>query len=117
MVWGHHSQGQARMDTHYLQMEWPPDIKAEVLRTNTQQLGNITNSDIEMAGLLLLFLFMEMVCELGAGCHVALFSNNDPTVHLVRCMAPKGSCIVEKLLRGTDALTKNHSHIPSAPLY
>ncbi len=42
-------------------MEWPDDIKASlVLFTNPR--GTITNSDLEMAGLLLLWLVVEAVC-------------------------------------------------------
>jgi hypothetical protein len=53
-------------------LEWPDDIKQEVLLTNSGKQGNLTNSDLEMAGLLLLFLVMEEVCKLGPGDHVAL---------------------------------------------
>lgn len=35
--------------------EWPGDTKKEVLRTNSGKKGRLTISDLEMAGLLLLF--------------------------------------------------------------
>eukprot|EP00956_Cyclotella_meneghiniana_P034528 scaffold105814_cov64-Cyclotella_meneghiniana.AAC.1 len=61
-------------------MEWPEDIREEVRRTNSGRGGKPTNSDLEMAGLLLLFLVMEEVCKFKPGQHVALFSDNSPTV-------------------------------------
>jgi hypothetical protein len=98
-------------------MECPLDIKAEVLRTNMLQRGRLTNSDLEMAGLLLLFLIMETVCELGPGCHVALFSNNAPTVHWVRRMAAKGSRVAGQLLRALTLRLKTTHVSPLTPLH
>jgi hypothetical protein len=53
-------------------LEWPYDIKEEVRKTNSGNGGKLTNSDLEMAGLLLLFLVMEVVCSFEHGTHVAL---------------------------------------------
>ncbi len=61
-------------------LEWPPDIKKAVFHTNVKQGGHLTNSDLEMAGLLLLWLVMEDVCNITPGIHVALFSDNLQTV-------------------------------------
>jgi hypothetical protein len=36
--------------------------------------GTITNSDLEMAGLFLLWLVMEDVCDLRPGAHVAILA-------------------------------------------
>jgi hypothetical protein len=80
-------------------MEWPQWVKDEVIKTNSGRGGSLTNSDLEMAGLLLLFLIMEDVCNLGRGDHVALFSDNSPTVSWVRKMAAKGSKVADQLLR------------------
>ena len=38
--------------------------------------GDITNSDLDMAGLLMLWIVMEEVCPKLRADHVALFSNN-----------------------------------------
>jgi hypothetical protein len=62
-------------------LPWSDGIKGEVQKTNAGQGGKISNSNLEMAGLLLLFLVMEEVCNFKPGAHVALFSNNSPTVN------------------------------------
>ena len=80
-------------------MEWPQDIKDEVLKTNAGQGGKLTNSDLEMAGLLLLWLMMEAVCHLTPASHVALFSDNSPTVQWTRKLAAKSSLVAGQLLR------------------
>jgi hypothetical protein len=54
--------------------EWPQEIK------DLYQNDAITNSDLEMAGLLLLWLIMESVCGTLREKRVALFSDNSPTV-------------------------------------
>jgi hypothetical protein len=43
------------------QMEWPDDVKKD-MKSESNPEGHITNSDLEMAGLLLLWLVMEEVC-------------------------------------------------------
>eukprot|EP00956_Cyclotella_meneghiniana_P026594 scaffold57877_cov41-Cyclotella_meneghiniana.AAC.5 len=77
-------QGKSCLPTVF-RMEWPQWVKEEVLKTNAGQKGTLTNSDLEMAGMLLLWLVMEEVCDLTAGTHVALFSDNAPT--LIRALA------------------------------
>jgi hypothetical protein len=42
-------------------LEWPNDIRQDIISENNPE-GSITNSDLEMAGLLLLWLVMEDVC-------------------------------------------------------
>ena len=91
-------------------LEWPDDIKQEVLKTNAGQGSTLTNSDLEMAGLLLPFLVMEEVCDMGPGTHLALFSDNSPTVHWVRLMAAKGILVAGQLLRAF-ALRMKQRHI------
>jgi hypothetical protein len=54
--------------------EWPQEIK------DLYHEGAITNSDLEMAGLLLLWLVMESVCGTLQEKRVALFSDNSPMV-------------------------------------
>jgi hypothetical protein len=55
-------------------MEWPPDIKEAVLRTNNNKDGHLSNSDLEMAGLLILWLVMEEVCKTGCNHGYQFFS-------------------------------------------
>jgi hypothetical protein len=53
-----------------------------VSEANTE--GTITNSDLELAELVILWLMMEQVCGPLKEKHVALFSNNSPTVSWVQ---------------------------------
>ncbi len=58
------------------QHQWPPDIMAsEVLHKNRG--GKITNLDLEIAGLLLLWLMIKHVCTTLTEKRVALFSDNE----------------------------------------
>ena len=66
------------------QWEWPQEIK------DLYHEGVITNSDLEMAGLLLLWLVMESVCGSLKEKRVAFFSDNSPAVGWVRCLATRG---------------------------
>jgi hypothetical protein len=98
-------------------MEWPQWVREEVLKTNAGLEGRLTNSDLEMAGLLLLFLIMEDVCKLQPGAHVALFSDNSPTVSWVRRMAAKGSKVADQLLRALALRMKQRHVSPLTPLH
>jgi hypothetical protein len=64
-------------------LQWPPDITANVI-SEANPKGTITNSDLELADLVLLWLMMEHICGLLAEKHIALFSNNIPTVSWVQ---------------------------------
>jgi hypothetical protein len=96
--------------------EWPDDIK-QALVSESNPTGAITNSDLEMAGLLLLWLVMEEVCQLEPGAHVALFSDNSPTVHWVRHMATRGSKVASQLLRALALRLKLSQVSPLTPLH
>lgn len=71
-------------------VQWPADVTSEVV-SFTNPTGRLTNSDLEMAGLLLLWLCIEGVCGPVRQRHVALFSNNSPTVSWVQRMATRQS--------------------------
>jgi hypothetical protein len=62
------------------------------------QAGAITNSDLEMAGLLLVWLVMEFVCGTLRE-KSALFSDNFPTVGWAQCLATCGSMVSAHLIR------------------
>ena len=64
-------------------LQWPPDITANVIFEANPK-GTIKNSDLELLGLILLWLVMEHVCGPLAEKCVALFSNNSPTVSWVQ---------------------------------
>jgi hypothetical protein len=98
-------------------VEWPQDIKDEVLKTNLGRKGRLTNSDLECAGLLLLFLVMEVVCDLQPGDHLALFSDNSLTVSWVRQMAAWGLLVADQLLRILAFRLKARRVSPLTPLH
>ena len=79
-------------------VEWPEDVKRDVCSA-TNPTGRLTNSDLEMAGLLILWLVMEEVCGDLREAHTALFSDNDPTVRWVQRMASRQSEVAAQLLR------------------
>ena len=77
--------------------QWPRDISDSIISDRNPN-GTITNSDLEMAGLLMLWLVMEEVCDVKDS-HIALFSDNSPTVHWVQRLAAKHSVIAMQLVR------------------
>jgi hypothetical protein len=64
-------------------LQWPPDITNNVI-SNANPKGAITNLDLELVGLVLLWLMMEHVCGPLAEKCIALFSNNSSTVSWVQ---------------------------------
>jgi hypothetical protein len=60
--------------------------------------GQLTNLDLEMAGLLLLWLMIEYICTTLTKKCIALFSDNSPTVSWVQRMACRSSLIAEQLV-------------------
>ena len=96
--------------------EWPPDIKASLVSFDNPH-GTITNSDLEMAGLLMLYLVMEVVCPLTSGAHVALFSDNQPTVSWVKRLAARSSLVAAQLLRALVLRMKKRGSSPLTPLH
>ena len=79
-------------------LQWPSDISADLVSFDNPK-GCITNSELEMAGLLLLWLCLEGVAIDMAHKHVALFSDNSPTVNWVAKMASKQSRVAAQLVR------------------
>jgi hypothetical protein len=63
-------------------LQWPLDITANVV-SDINPKGKIRNLDLELAGLVILWLMMEHDCGSLAKKRVALFSNNSPTVSWV----------------------------------
>jgi hypothetical protein len=69
-------------------LEWPNTVKSQ-LKTVPNQKGAISNSDLEMAGLLMLWLVIEKVASALREKHVALSTNNSPSVSWVTRLASK----------------------------
>ena len=74
-------------------LQWPPDITANVI-SEAYPLGTITNSDLKLVGLVLLWLMMEHVEK-----RIALFSKNSTTVSWVQQIACCSSLVAEQLIR------------------
>jgi hypothetical protein len=87
-------------------LEWPADIKQAVLNTIAKKGRYLTNSDLELAGLLFLWLVIEDVCDITPGTHIALFSGNSPTVSWVRWLAARGSWVTGNLIRALSLRLK-----------
>jgi hypothetical protein len=98
-------------------LEWPQDIKQAVLNTNAKTGGYLTNSDLELAGLLFLWLVIEAVCDITPGTHIALFSDNSPTVSWVRRLAARGSRVAGHLIRALSLRLKVRQASPLTPLH
>jgi hypothetical protein len=78
--------------------EWPACIKAE-LCSEANPGGSITNSDLELAALVLLFLVIETVVGDLQDKHVALYSDNSPSVHWIQRLAARSSPAAMQLIR------------------
>ena len=92
-------------------VHWPPSITNDIVST-TNPKGSISNSDLEMAGILLAWLVRE---ELGSLHHhtVALFCDNTPAVAWATKLASKRSTIAGRLIR---ALAVRQRACHAAPL-
>ena len=97
-------------------LRWPEDIRNDII-SKTNPNGTITNSDLEMAGLLLLWVVMEAVCPSLNGAHVALFSDNSPTVHWVERLASRHSVIAMQLIRALALRLQLNKTSPLTPLH
>ena len=97
-------------------LQWPDDITRAIVSANNPT-GTITNSDLEMAGLLMLWLVMETVGAPLEHKHVALFSDNSPTVHWVQRLAAKHSAIAIQLLRALALRLQLQRASPLTPLH
>ena len=96
-------EGKACIPTVF-HLAWPEDIK-ELFHK-----GEITNSDLEMAGLLMLRLVMEEVCPKLRASHVALFSDNSPTIRCVKRLAEQGSLLAMQFVRALTLRLKRLGH-------
>jgi hypothetical protein len=61
------------------QWQWPEDIRTQVISFDNPA-GNITNLDLEIAGLLILWLVIKGICGLLTEKRIALFGDNSPLI-------------------------------------
>ena len=95
--------------------QWPKDISDNII-SDANPNGQITNSDLEMAGLLMLWLVMEEGCDV-KNAHVALFSDNSPTVHWVQRLAAKHSMRAMQLVRALALRLQLAEASPLTPMH
>ncbi len=95
--------------------QWPTCISTNII-SNDNPNGTITNSDLELAGLLILWLVMEDICEI-TNAHVALFSDNSPTVHWVQRLAAKHSPVAMQLICALGLCLQLAHALPLTPLH
>ena len=75
----------------------PLDVQ-QALVSDSNPMGNITHSDLEMAGILLHVMVLESIVLL-RNQHVGAICNNTPTVSWAYRLASRRSCIAGRLLR------------------
>ncbi len=96
--------------------EWPEDIKQDI-KTFSNPLGRLSNSDLKMAGLVILWLVIEGVCVDLQEKRVTLFSDNSPTVGWVTRLASKRSIVAEQLIQALALRLKSTHTCPLTPLH
>jgi hypothetical protein len=96
--------------------EWPKDIKNNI-KTLQNPNGKILNSDLEMAGLLMLWLVIEGVSKDLCKKHVTLFGGNLPTRGWVMRLASKRSIIAKNLIQALALQLKTQHACPLTPMH
>ena len=79
--------------------------------------GNIKNLDLEMAGILMLWLEMEEVCLKLRAAYVAFFIDNSPTIGWVKRIAVRVSLVAMQLVRALTLRLKKTGASPLTPLH
>ena len=96
--------------------KWPAEVQDQV-QTQANPGGTITNSDLEMAGLLMVWLVMEAVAPSLRHKHVALLSDNSPSASWVKRLASKSSMVAGALLRALALQLRVNRTSPLTPLH
>ena len=86
------SEGKSCIPTVFC-LAWPDDVN-ELFHK-----GNITNLDLEMAVLFMLWIVMEEVCMKLRAAYVELFSDNSPTIGWVKRLSERGSLVAMQLMQ------------------
>ena len=96
--------------------QWPPDIQAGLISRDNRG-GCLSINDLELAGLLITWLIMEAICPTLTERNVAIFSDNQPSVHWVDRMATRKSAVGAQLLRALALRLKLNHCCPMTPLH
>jgi hypothetical protein len=87
---------------------FPPDVEKRLVSTNNPN-GDITNSDLEMAGVLFQWLILEQVAPIKLEhANIGIFCDNTPTVAWARRLHSSKSKIAGHLLRALAI--RQHAH-------
>jgi hypothetical protein len=97
-------------------LQWPTDISADLVSFSNPK-GRISNSNLEMAGLLLLWLCLEGIAPDLAHKHIALFSDNSPTISWVTKMVSRKSRVAAQLVRALALRLNFKQTCPLTPVH
>ena len=92
------------------QIEFPPEIRKRLVSESNPK-GDITNSDLEMAGVVLHFLVLENLVDLTHKT-VGIYCDNTPTVYWTQKMSSKRSNTAGRLLRALAIRQKAQQSAP-----
>jgi hypothetical protein len=96
--------------------QWSEDVTANI-KTFRDPGGTISNSDLEMATLLLLLLTMEGVCGTLREKQVMLLSNYSPMVGWVERLVSKRSTVAEHLIQALPMHLKTNRTCSLTPMH
>jgi len=86
------------------------------IKTATIPEGRIINSDLKMAGLVLLWLTMEEVCGSLEEKRLTLFNDNSPTIGWATKLASKRSTVADHLVQAIALHSKQQKACPFTPM-
>jgi hypothetical protein len=78
--------------------EWPAEIQRELV-SEQNPAGTITNSDLECAELVMVWLLLEAMVEDLSAARIALYSDNSPSVSWIQRLASRRSPVAMQLIR------------------
>jgi hypothetical protein len=96
--------------------EWPEDIKQDIILL-TNPTGRLTDSNLEMAGLVILWLVIEGVCHNLRKKRATLLSDSSPTVSWVTWLASKRLLVAEQLIQALVLCLKAMHVCPLTPMH
>jgi len=79
-------------------VEWPMEVQQELVSEKNPR-GSITNSDLECAGLVMVWLLLEAMVDDLSGARIALYSDNSPSVSWIQRLASRRSQVAMQLIR------------------
>jgi hypothetical protein len=96
--------------------QWPEDVRTQVISVDNPG-GTINNSDLEMVGLLLLWLVIKGICGPLAEKQIALFGDNSPSIGWVARLGSRCSRVAENLIQALALHLKLQKACPLTPTH